>query len=299
MAPTSDRPDSRRRVATVGTFDGLHRGHQRVLSLVKEEAAARGMEPMVICFDRHPLETIAPERAPYLIQSPSERTNALFREGLAIHTLEFTHALASLTAGEWLEKMHREQRVDVLVVGYDNTFGCDGTRMNISDYKSLGKETGVEVLEASYEPHAASSAIRKLIAKGEIEEAAALLGRPFSITGEVVGGKHLGSSIGFPTANIRPNYKALLPLKGVYEAEALVPDEGFMKAVANIGTQPTVAEDAPLRMEVHIPGFEGDLYGSRITVKFLRRLRDEMKFESIDALKRQIALDIESLHEKR
>lgn len=283
----------RRRVATVGTFDGLHRGHRRVIATVKEEASRRGMEPMVVSFDRHPLETIAPERAPRLIQSPSERTNALYREGLAILTLEFTHALASLTAEEWLQKIHRENGVDVLVVGYDNTFGSDGVKLNLSDYRKIGQRNEVEIVEAPYEPHAASSAIRRHISRGELEEARQLLGRPFSITGEVVSGKQLGSQLGFPTANIRPSYKAVMPLRGVYAVEVLLPDGSRRPAVANIGTQPTVADGAPERLEVHIPGFSGNLYGHRLTVKFLRRLREEKKFNSVEELKARIREDIE------
>lgn len=291
----------KRRVATVGTFDGLHKGHRRVLSAVKDTARRLGMEPMVVCFDRHPLETIAPERAPRLIQSPSERTNMLFREGLSILTLEFTPELASLSAAEWLRRMHDEQRVDALVVGYDNTFGCDGVSMNLSDYRRLGREAGVEIIEAAYEPHAASSAIRRLLKEGRIEDANSLLGRPFTVVGQVVEGKHLGTSLGFPTANIQPGYRAQLPKRGVYEVEVELagimtsPVTSLMKGVANIGVQPSVGDSQPERLEVHIPGFTGDLYGQRLKVKFIRRLRDELKFDSLDALRQQIREDVEAV----
>ena len=295
MSETKEKGLGQRRVATVGTFDGLHRGHQRVISTVKRIARERGLEPMIVCFDRHPLETIAPERAPLLIQAPSERTNALFREGLTLLTLEFNARCASMTAAEWLADMHHRHRVDVLVVGYDNTFGSDGVRMNLSDYRRLGAELGMEVVEAPYEPHAASSAIRKLVAHGLIEEANALLGRPFTIRGEVVDGKHLGSRIGFPTANVKPGYRALVPAAGVYAVEVELPGGTRAKAVANVGTQPTVCDDAPLRLEVHIPGFSGSLYGERLAVRFLKRLRDEKKFDSVESLKRQIADDIKSI----
>lgn len=286
---------ARRRVATVGTFDGLHRGHRRVLSMVKELAEARGLEPMVVSFDRHPLETIAPERAPRLIQSPSTRTNTLYGEGLRLHTLEFTPALAAMTAREWLRKMHEEHGVDLLVVGYDNTFGSDGTKMNISDYCRLGRETGVEVVEAPYEPHAASSAIRRLLTEGNVEEANHLLGHTFTITGDVVIGKRLGHTLGFPTANVRPAYRAHYPRRGVYAVEVDLPDGRGARGVANIGVQPTIAPDAPMTLEVHIPGYKGDLYGQRINVKFLRRLRDEKKFDSVEELRLQIAQDIENM----
>ena len=289
---TPNTHPKKRRVATVGTFDGLHRGHQRVISTVKEIALERDMEPMVVCFDRHPLETIAPEKAPGLIQCPSERTNALYREGFNLLTLEFTHELASMTAKEWLARMHEDYGVDVLVVGYDNTFGSDGTRMNLSDYIQLGKEIGIEVVKAPYEPHAASSAIRHLLEDGNLEKAIDLLGHPYSIKGTVEGGKHMGESLGFPTANISPSYRALMPKRGVYAVETTLPDGTIRKGVANIGRQPTVADNEPVRLEVHIPGYDGILYGERLKVKFIRRLRDEQKFETIGDLQRQIRLDI-------
>lgn len=288
-----DKEQQRRRVATVGTFDGLHRGHQRVISTVKEVAAERNLEPMMICFDRHPLETVAPDRAPFLIQSPSERTNSLYREGLRLLTLEFTPELASLTAEEWMSRIHEEHGVDALVVGYDNTFGCDGTKMTLSDYAALGRKVGVEVINAPYEPHAASSAIRRLLREGSLEEAVSLLGHPFVVKGTVEPGKHMGHDLGFPTANVRPSYRAQLPKTGVYAVEAILPDGSAHRGVANIGHQPTVAQDAPLRLEVHIPGFNGDLYGERVSVKFLRRLRDEKRFDSAGDLVQQIRKDIQ------
>lgn len=291
----------KRRVATVGTFDGLHKGHKRVLDLVKTTAYERGMEPLVVSFDRHPLETIAPERAPLLIQSPSERTNMLFRQGLNLLTLEFTPTLAALKAKEWLLKMHNEQRVDVLVVGYDNTFGSDGVMMNLADYRRIGDETGVEVIAAPYEPHVASSVIRRLLKEGDIKEASRLLGRPYSVSGVVETGKHLGSTIGFPTANIKLSYRAQLPRTGVYavEVEGAVASNptAVMKGVANIGRQPTVGPHEPERLEVHIPGFSGNLYGERLKVTFLRRLRDEHKFSSLNALKAQIQQDIKNIND--
>lgn len=287
-------PHERGRVATVGTFDGLHRGHRRVISALKAEASKRGLEPLVIGFDRHPLETIAPERAPRLIQSPSERTNMLYREGLSLLTLEFTHELASLSAAEWLRKMHDEQRVEVLIVGYDNTFGHDGTSMSIADYVKLGKTIGVEVLEAPYEPHASSSAVRRLIASGDIQGANALLGRHFTIYGTVTEGKKLGRTLGYPTANISPSYRALLPASGVYAVDVEMPDGNVRRGVANVGTQPTMAKAAPVRVEVHVPGFSGNLYGERLGARFLARLRDEIKFSGPDELRRQIEEDVEA-----
>lgn len=292
MAENREREN--RKVATIGTFDGLHRGHERVISKLREISTSLSIPPLIICFDRHPLETLAPHRAPALIQSAQERTEMLRARGLDTLVVEFTPALASLTAREWLGTMHSEYGVDALVLGYDNTFGSDGRHMNLEDYESLGHDLGVKVFTAPYESHVSSSAIRRLVAEGNVEEAATLLGRPFDVTGIVSPGKKLGRTIGFPTANVEPQYRALMPANGVYGVEVLLPDGATLPAVANVGVQPTVSADSHRTLEVHIPGFDGNLYGQLLTVKFMRRLRDEMKFSTINELKLQIKKDIEA-----
>lgn len=280
------------RVATVGTFDGLHRGHRKVLDTVKRLAAERGNQPLVVCFDRHPLETVAPHRAPGLITLPSHRTNALFRDGFDILTIEFTPEVAALTAEEWLTRMRDEHGVRTLVIGYDNTFGSDGVGMSIADYREMGRRIGMEVVEAPILPGVSSSAIRKHIAGGRLEEAADMLGRHFTLTGKVVHGRHLGSELGFPTANLQLAYRALLPSDGVYAAEAFLADGSRRRAVVNIGECPTV-EGTHRTVEAHIIGLDEDIYGQRLTLKFLRRLRDERKFPSLQDLTAQIRRDIQ------
>lgn len=283
------------RVASVGTFDGLHRGHELVVSTVETIARERGMEGMIITFDRHPLETIAPSKAPGLLMPPSELSRLLAGRDLTLLTLRFTPETAAVTAEQWLRIMHEREGVDVLVLGYDNKFGSDGRTMEIADYEALGRKIGIEIVEAPYLPEISSSRIRQLVAEGRVEEASALLGRPFFIRGTVVEGKRQGKSLGFPTANIRPDYRAAVPAPGVYAVEVTLPDATVLPGVANIGYQPTLADNAPLRIEVHIPGFEGDLYGERIAVEFSRRLRDEQKFDSVETLKARIRADIESV----
>lgn len=282
----------RRRVATVGTFDGLHRGHRKVLDTVTTLSKETGSAPLVICFDRHPLETVAPERAPGLIQSPSERTNTLFREGFEILTIEFSHAMASLTAREWLTNLRDKHEVDTIVIGYDNTFGCDGVGMSIEDYVDLGRSLGIKVVEAPMEKGISSSAIRKHLEAGRLEEATAMLGRPYTLTGKVVHGRHLGSRLGFPTANLQLSYKAQLPADGVYAADALLPDGSRRRAVVNIGKCPTVDQCHKRTVEAHIIGLDEDLYNERLSLKIIRRLRDEKKFDSLTDLTAQIRRDI-------
>lgn len=136
------------RVATVGTFDGLHRGHHKVLETAMILSKDSGQKPLVVYFDRHPLETIAPEKAPACIQSPTERHDILSRNGYESLIVEFSPEVARLTAREWLVKMRDTHHVGTIVIGYDNTFGSDGRNMSLSDYKKLGEQLGMEVIEA-------------------------------------------------------------------------------------------------------------------------------------------------------
>lgn len=288
-----ERRTHKRKVATVGTYDGLHRGHRRVISYMKELAAKRGLDPLVITFDRHPRHIVDPSNAPRLLMHPMERDRKLRMLGLPVLTLEFTPSMASLTASEWLHRMHVEQGVDLLVLGHDNKFGCDGRKMSLADYRQLGARLGVEVVEAPVEEGISSTVIRRLVNDGKIEEAARLLGHPFTLTGIVEAGKHLGATIGFPTANIRPFPHSIVPKPGVYAVEVEIDETQTAAGVCNIGYQPTVATEAPLRIEVHLIDTDaGNLYGHTLRVGFITRLRDEMHFDSIDALKCQIRSDI-------
>lgn len=289
---SSPRPAT---AVTIGTFDGLHKGHRLVIATLKKLAHERSLRPMVMTFDRHPLETVAPHRAPGYVLPPSEKTGELWSHGLDLHVVEFTPETAALSAREWMEKLHAEFGVRALVVGYDNTFGCDGVNMSIDDYKKMGGELGIEVVEAPIEKGVSSSAIRRLVAAGEMEKACEMLGKPFHITGEVVHGKALGREIGFPTANLKVLYKAHLPMKGVYAADVEVPGGRVYDAVVNVGTRPTVSDSDALSIEAHLLGFSGDLYGKKITVRFRKLLREEMRFEDVMQLKRQIQKDIASL----
>lgn len=286
------------KAATIGTFDGLHRGHRKVLETLREEASKRGLQPMVMTFDRHPLETIDPKRAPGAVYPPSDKTNDLYREGLRLHVVEFTPEVASLSAREWMRRLHDEFEVRMLIVGYDNTFGHDGVDMSVADYIALGKTLGIEVLEAPLVPGVSSSEIRRLVEAGDVEKAGYLLDHPYILSGTVEEGRKLGRQIGFPTANIRPSYRAQLPADGVYEAEAELEGGARWPAVVNVGSCPTVSQTRQRSIEAHIIGYEGNLYGHRVKLRFNRRLRQEMKFTDIRALKAQIAKDVACVQSK-
>lgn len=283
-----------RKAATVGTFDGVHAGHRAVIRALKETASTRGLSPLVITFDRHPLEVIAPHRAPKRLMIPDEEIRRLRLFGVEVATVPFTRELMSLTAREWMVRMHTEMEADALVVGYDNTFGCDGIDMSVADYKETGRATGIEVVAAPVVPGVSSSAVRRALLDGNVEKAAEMLGEPYALEGEVVGGQRLGRTIGFPTANVSPDPCRLVPANGVYAAEATLPDGGRVPAVVNIGVRPTVAVGLAPTVEAHLIGWQGDLYGQGIVLRFAGRLRGERRFPSLEALKAQIAADTEA-----
>lgn len=195
------------------------------------------------------------------------------------------------TAKEWMRRIHDEYGIVALIVGYDNTFGSDGVTLSIADYKRIGEEIGIEVVEAPFVEGISSSAIRKALMAGDVERAANMMGRYYSLSGTVVNGNRLGRTIGFPTANLMPLPGLTIPANGVYAALVVLPDGSRHKAVVNIGTRPTVRRGDGRTVEAHIIGFDGDLYGHPLTIIFRKRLRDEMKFKSIESLRQQIEKD--------
>ena len=283
-----------KKIVTTGTFDGVHKGHRKVLDFMKERGAALGLSPAVVTFDRHPLEVISPERAPKLLMTPDDRDAALSSFGVEVVRLAFDESLRRLTAAQWLRRMHRAG-VEEVVVGYDNTFGCDGRSLRMEDYFRLGRAEGIAVEEAPLLPGVSSTLVRDALAQGRVEDAARMLGRPYMLTGTVVHGRHLGHKLGFPTANVDCGSRLAIPAPGVYAADVVLPYGSLRKAVVNIGSRPTVDNGSDISVEAHIPGFSGDLYGKTVSLRFLRRLRGEHRFGSLDELQAAIRADIESL----
>lgn len=280
------------RVAAIGTFDGVHRGHRSVLKTLVEYAEANGMEPVAITFSSHPLALIAPERCPDELTPLSKKKKLLKELGVAPIVLDFDRSLRSTTASDWIKQIHDKYDVRALVLGYDNTFGSDGVNLSLDDFRKLGEMHGVEILGADEVKDVSSSAIRKAVKAGDMEKARQMLGRPYSITAKVVDGNRLGHTIGFPTANIEPTPGVALPKPGVYAAIVKILSDGSKHpAMVNIGTRPTVMRGDDTVIETNILGWNGDLYGKEITVRFIKRLRDEEKFDSIDALRTQLNKD--------
>lgn len=280
------------RVAAIGCFDGVHTGHRSVLKVLTDYGRENDMEPVAITFRTHPLALIDNKRAPLMLTPLHKKKKLLVEAGVTPMVLEFDEPLRSTTAAEWLKRLREEFGVKTLVIGYDNTFGSDGINLSLEDYRKLGAREGIEILTADEVKGVGSSAIRKAVAAGEMERAHEMLGRPYSITGKVVEGNKLGHTLGFPTANLDVPEGVALPKPGVYAAIVKTLDDGKKyPAMVNVGTRPTVMRGDKTVIEAHIIDFKGDLYGKEITVRFLQRLRDEQKFESIDALKRQLAAD--------
>lgn len=286
------------KAVTIGTFDGVHRGHRLVLDTLKKEATRRGLQPVAITFDRHPLDLVAPHRAPGNLMSTDRKADLIRLEGVEPLILPFTEQLRGMRAYEWLDYIHRKYDVSLLVAGYDNTFGSDGIDMSIADYKAMGDSIGIEVISAPEEKGVSSSAIRKAVKSGDILKARSLLGHRPEIEGKVMPGFHVGHKIGFPTANLQVSSRSVMPPSGVYAAVAFIDDgtEG-MPAMVNIGFRPTFEGTAKESMhqtvEAHIIGMEDELYGKRIRLEFVGRLRDERRFGSVDGLVEQLHKDRE------
>lgn len=255
-------------------------------------ARERGARPVAVTFDRHPLEIVAPERAPLLLTLPGEQEKLLEKSGVEVLRINFDESTRRLTAAEWMKRLRDEQNMSVLVVGYDNTFGSDGLCMSLSDYADIGRQIGVEVVQAPVVDGISSSAVRRAVAAGDVKKAAEMLGRPYELNGAVVHGNALGRTIGWPTANLAPDARRLIPSPGVYAAGAVLPDGKNYPAVVNIGNRPTVAANAPLSIEAYIIGWSGSLYGLELRLRFLSRLRDEKRFGSLELLKEEIAADV-------
>jgi riboflavin kinase/FMN adenylyltransferase len=286
-------------VVTIGVFDGLHLGHQSLLNALLAWARGCSGPAGLITFARHP-GLVLEQRAPEPLTSLEHRLLLLERAGLDFAwVLDFSSELARLTAGEFAgQYLAGRLRARGLLLGFDSRIGRDRLGADSPELRELGRRLGFEVRghPRVFGPRGApvsSSLIRDAICAGRMEEAEALLGRRVSVLGRVVPGDGLGRQLGFPTANLDPGEEALLP-KGVYAV--WVDLAGSRRGgVTNVGHRPTVASaSAPLRVETHLLDFSGDLYGQTLEVSFVKKLRDEKRFENLAALQRQIADDLEA-----
>jgi len=288
--------DAKRAAVSVGTFDGLHVGHQKILQSVRERARATGQRAAVVTFDPHPMRVLHPERAPQMIQTLSQRLAGFEQIGLdAALVLRFDRALSLVSPEEFIERiLVGGLRAGDILVGDNFRFGHRGAG-DVRLLSEFGKRDGfgVEVIppvEVAGQI-VSSTAIRGAVAGGNVAGAIPLLGRAFSLTGEIGAGAGRGRTILFPTLNLAPEQE-LLPKLGVYATECSVGGKLY-SSVTNVGTRPTF-NGAGVTVESHLFGFGENLAGGRMEVRFHTRIRDEQKFSGADALRAQIALDIEA-----
>ena len=293
--------------ATIGFFDGVHRGHQHLIATLKQEARQRGLSSMVITFAQHPRQVLQSDWQPSLLSTANEKASLL--EQLDIDylvVLQFTHSMASLSAREFMNQiLSRQLHVKLLVIGYDNHFGHrsassadneNGRSEGFNDYVEYGRELGIEVLEGHPlslgNIRVSSSVVRRLLSEGDVKTAAMCLGHPYSLSGTVVKGEHIGTGMGFPTANLCPDDPCkLIPATGAYAVSVLLPgSQEWLHAMTNIGTRPTF-DGLQQTLETHIFNFTGSLYEQTLTLRFHHRLREERRFESVEALAAQLRLD--------
>lgn len=279
--------------ATIGVFDGVHLGHQWLLSHLKSAAKERGLATKVVAINKSPKGPLSGEAAGEI--TPPEMKERLLRQcGIdTVWTMDFTPQIGRLTAREFLRELHERHGVNALVAGFNNRIGSD--HANFEMLQSI--DEGIEVIAvpeySGAEAPVSSSIIRRLISEGQVEKAAGKMGRYLLRRGVVAHGQHRGTGLGFPTANVVCR-SGMMPKRGAYAVRAAIDDGGARRthhAMANIGIRPTMGHFEETTFEVNIFGFEGDLYGKEIEVEFVARLRDERKMESADELARQLASD--------
>ena len=285
--------------ATIGVFDGVHQGHQHVIGTMKGFARSQELKTMVITFDRQPRQLFDAGFRPQLLTSFDEKIQLLSALDVdCVMVLPFTMEIAQLSAREFMQKVLKEQlNVKLLELGYDNRFGRGRTE-TFDDYVNYGKELGMKVykdVEISFKGFSdpvSSSLIRRLIAdEGNVNAAISMLTRPYQLSGVVKPGEHIGTTLGFPTANVEPeDADKLIPANGAYVVMADLGDGERKPAMMNIGHRPTFSGHKTT-LEVNILDFEGDLYGKRLTVQFIERLRGERRFENAEALTAQLEED--------
>ena len=276
----------------IGNFDGLHLGHQALLAKLVAVARAQGLKAAVMTFEPHPREYFSPQNAPARLSSLREKLEYFEQAGVDdVYICRFNQAFSAITAEDFMQKILRESlNANTILVGGDFCFGAkrQGTVQSFID-------AGFDLVDFApvqvSDERISSTAVRNALAAGNLIQGQALLGRAYSISGKVVHGAKRGRQLGYPTANVHMRHERPA-LTGVYAVKLSVGELDCMNAVANLGIRPTIAGIPKLMLEVHVFDFNGDLYGKHVHVEFFHKVRDEMKFESLDALKAQIARDV-------
>ena len=282
-------------VLALGNFDGLHRGHHKIIERVRRSAADRGGVGVVLTFDPHPPRIVRPDKAPPLLMTMPQKLAALERAGAhGVAVVRFTPELSRFTPEAFVRGVLVDWlRVAEVWVGADFLFGHERTG-TFSVLRTLGGHYGFraeKIDPVRYKEFVVSSTrIRRLVGEGRVDEAGALLGHHYTIEGVVVAGAQRGRLLGFPTANLSTDNE-LVPPSGVYATTAEL-DGTCWPAITNIGVRPTFESGGAVTIETHVLGFDADIYGARLSLSFIQRLRDERRFPDVDALREQMAADV-------
>ena len=284
-------------IATIGVFDGVHIGHRAVIKKVVDRAKAVGTVSVVVTFDPHPLKVLGAGHLVPSLMSLKHRVDTIKKMGVdKVIIMKFDKRLSRMEPGRFIgDVIRKELNAREIFVGEDFCFG-KGAGANIKALKRIGRMSGLKVYPVRAVKRngqvISSSEIRRLIVSGKIKEASGLLGRPFSILGTVVSGARLARALGYPTANINPHHEAMPP-GGVYAVRVKL-NKKLFKGIMNIGTRPTFydhGKDIEPSIEVHIFGFRGSIYGKDMEIVFVKRMRPEKKFNTIDSLIEQVKRD--------
>lgn len=287
-------PDWRNPIVAVGNFDGLHRGHAKIIERVCRQAAERASTPLALTFEPHPPRVVRPDKAPPLLMTPAQKAEALRHAGLhGVAVVRFTHELSQWAPESFVERVLVDWlRASEVWVGGNFLFGRDRLG-NFSLLRLLGQQYGFrteKIDPVRYKDFVVSSTrVRRLVSEGRVDEAAALLGHHYVLDGVVVGGDGRGRQLGFPTANLSVQNE-LLPPNGVYVTLALLGGVAH-PSITNVGVRPTVGTSSVPGVETHLLDVDADLYGRQLRLAFVQRVREERRFDGLDQLAQQIAAD--------
>lgn len=283
--------DQCNKVATIGFFDGVHRGHQHLLRQVLEVAHQRHMASLVVTFFQQPRHVVTHETDRFfLLTTTNEKLHLLQQAGIDhCEVMEFTPELALMTAHDFMQLLHDKYGVSALVIGYDHRFGHNRSE-GFDDYVRYGKQLGIEVLQATQFPAVSSTKIRELLLEGDLEAANQILGYRYMLEGKVVNGFHIGHTMGFPTANLQVAPEKLIPADGVYAVMVELDGEQH-QGMLNIGTRPTLANSDERSIEVHIFDFHDNIYDKELRLSLVKRTRGEVRFASKEQLILQLQQD--------
>ncbi|MBO7477921.1 MAG: bifunctional riboflavin kinase/FAD synthetase [Salinivirgaceae bacterium] len=286
-------------VVTIGSFDGVHRGHREVLRQLTDYARQTGGSSVVITFWPHPATVLGGGKQTGLLSTPDEKQQLMAETGIDwLITLPFTREFAQMEYDVFVtDCLVKKLHISTLLIGYDNKVGRNG-RGRFAEVEALSKQFGFEVrqlemLAANTQP-ISSTAIRNLLSEGRVIEANQLLGRPYGLSGKVVNGNHIGTTLGFPTANIQPDECKFVPGNGSYAIRANI-DGTEYTGMLNIGNRPTIGDKGQPTIEAHLFNFSGNIYGHTVEVFFVDKIRNERQFANLDELRAQLETDCQTV----